>query len=109
MIRDPVLQKPLQPLMVKAGEVVPEIQVEHPAHLPLDPDRERVQRMMWTTPRPEPVGKPEEVRLVDGVQHLHHRPLQDLVLQAATPSGRNRPSGFGMNTLRDGLARYAPL
>ena len=38
--------------------------------------------MMWTTPRPEPVGKPEEVRLVNGVQHLHHRPLQDLVLQA---------------------------
>ena len=82
LIRDPVLQKPLQPLMVKAGEVVPKIQVEHPAHLPLDPDRERVQRMMWATLRPEPVGKPEEVRLVNGVQHLHHRPLQDLVLQA---------------------------
>jgi hypothetical protein len=28
---------------------------------------------------------------------------------AATPSGRSRPSGFGMYTLRDGLARYAPL
>jgi hypothetical protein len=25
--------------------------------------------------------------------------------QAATPSGRCRPSGFGMNTLRDGFAR----
>ena len=28
---------------------------------------------------------------------------------AAIPSGRSRPSGFGMYTLRDGLARYAPL
>src|SRR5512144_862595 len=65
LIRDPVLNKPLQPLMVKAGEVVPEIQVEHPAHPPLDPDRERVQRIVWTAPRPEPVGEAEEVRLID--------------------------------------------
>ena len=27
---------------------------------------------------------------------------------AATPSGRSRPSAFGMNTLRAGIARYAP-
>ena len=80
-IRDPVLNKPLQPLMVKAGEVVPEIQVEHPAHLPLDPDRERVQRIVWTAPGPEPIGEPEEVRLEHGIQHLDHRPLKDLVLQ----------------------------
>ena len=25
-----------------------------------------------------------------------------------TPSGRSRPSGFGMYALRDGFARYAP-
>ena len=37
--------------------------------------------MVLAAPRPEPVGEAEEVRLVDGVQHLHHRPLDDLVLQ----------------------------
>jgi hypothetical protein len=35
----------------------------------------------WLPPRPEAVGETEEVRLVDGVQHLHHRALHDLVLQ----------------------------
>ena len=33
-IRDPMLNEPLQPAMVKAGEVVAEIRVEHPVHLP---------------------------------------------------------------------------
>src|ERR671919_3047995 len=28
---------------------------------------------------------------------------------AATPNGRCRPSAFGIYTLRDGLARYAPV
>ena len=98
--------------MVKAGEVVPEIQVEHPAHLLLDPDHERVQRMVWTSPGPKPVGKPEEVRLEDSVQHLHHRPLQDLVLQRSDterpqppvrlryehPPRRSRPVRAPVNT-----------
>jgi hypothetical protein len=37
--------------------------------------------MVLAAPRPEGVGEAEEVRLVDGVQHLHHRALDDLVLQ----------------------------
>ena len=36
---------------------------------------------MLAAPRPEPIGEAEEVRLVDGVQDFHHRPLDDLVLQ----------------------------
>ena len=43
------------------------------------------------------------------VQHLDHRPLRNLSSNAATPSGRCRPSAFGMYALRDGFARYAPL
>ena len=86
LIRDPVLQKLDQPLMVEAGEVVAEISVEHPVHLLAhDPGSERIQRVMRATPRPEPVGKAEKVRLIDGVQHLHQRPLQDLVLQRSDP------------------------
>ena len=40
---------------------------------------------MRAAPRPEPVREPDEVRLVDRVQHLDHRPLDDLVLQRGDP------------------------
>ena len=60
----------------------PEVRIEHPVHpLSLDPGRERVQRIMLFAPRPKPIGEAHEVRLVDGVQYLHHRPLEDLVLE----------------------------
>ena len=109
LVRDPMLEELHQPRLVKAGEEVADVSVEHEAHLlARDPGRERIQRIMLRAPRPKPVRETEEVLLVHGVQHLDHRPLKDLVLQRATPSGRSRPSAFGMNTLRDGLARYAP-
>src|SRR5207253_10656176 len=64
------------------GKEVADISVEYPVHLSLcDPNHERIQRVMRAAPRPEPVGEAEEVLLVDGVQHLDHRPLDDLVLQ----------------------------
>jgi len=37
--------------------------------------------MMRAAPRPEPVREPEELLLVDRVQHFGRRPLNDLVLQ----------------------------
>ena len=47
-------------------EEVTDIRVEHPVHLPaLDPDRERIQRVMRAASGPKPVGEAEEVRLVD--------------------------------------------
>ena len=39
---------------------------------------------MRSTPGPEPVTEPEEVFLVDRVQHRRRRPLDDLVLQRGT-------------------------
>jgi hypothetical protein len=39
------------------------------------------QRVVRATPGPKPVREAEEIRLVDGVQHLDGRPLDDLVLQ----------------------------
>src|SRR6266481_3952241 len=100
-----MLEEPLHPRMIKPGEEVADISVEYPVHLLLgDPDRERIQRIVRATPGPEPIGETEKVLLVHRVQHLHH-PLEDLVLQGAIPSGRCRPSGFGMYTLREGLAR----
>jgi hypothetical protein len=38
-------------------------------------------------PRPEPVRKAPEVRLIDGVKHLNDGPLDDLVLQRGDGRG----------------------
>ena len=72
---------------------------------PVDPDHECVQRLVLAAPRPEAIGEAEEVRLVDGVQHLHHRALDDLVLQRGDAERRCRPSGLGMYCRLDGFAR----
>src|SRR5438445_566858 len=79
---DPVPEKPRQPRMIQAGEAVADIRVEHPIHVPLEnPGRERIQRIMRAAPMTEPVGEPEEVRLIDGVQDLDDGTLEDLVLK----------------------------
>src|SRR6516164_5384950 len=60
----------------------PAVGVQYPVHPRVaDPDRERVQCIMRTASGPEPVREPEEIFLVDRVQHLDHRTLNDLVLQ----------------------------
>ena len=72
--------------MVKAGEELAEIRVEHPVHaLPFDPGGERIQRVMRAAPRPKPIREADEVLLVDGVQHLDDGTLEDLVLQRSDP------------------------
>jgi len=67
---------------------------------------------MRVPPRPEAVGEPEEVGLVDGAQHLGNRSLDDFVLQGrdterALPaiglrdvnaSNRLRPVASGVDT-----------
>ena len=107
-VPDPVLQEPHQPGMAHAVEERPDVGIQDPVDLPpVDPDHERVQRMVLAAPRPEAIGEAEEVRLVDGVQHFHHRALDDLVLQRGDaerplpavglgdvlPPGRLRPVG----------------
>lgn len=81
-VADPMLQEPHHPIMADAVEERPDVGVEDPVHRPLgDLEGERVQRIVLGTPRTEPVGKAEKIRLVDRVQHLHQRPLDDLVLE----------------------------
>src|SRR5271166_2863156 len=59
-----------------------DVGVQDPVHLaPVDPNRQRVQRIMLASPRPEPVAEPQEVCLPDRVQHFHQCALDDLVLQ----------------------------
>src|SRR5437660_11975143 len=45
-----------------------------------------VERLVLTVPLPEAVGKRLKVRLEDGFQAHHHRPLDNLVLKAGFPS-----------------------
>jgi hypothetical protein len=68
--------------MIQIGEELADIRVEYPVHpLPPDPNRQRVQRLMRAASRPKPIGKAQEIRLVDRVEHLDHSPLDNLVLQ----------------------------
>ena len=91
-IRDPVPEEPLKPASVKLPEEVADIRVQHPAHLVLiDPGRQRVQRVMRLSARPEPVRDPPEIRLEYGVQHFRQRSLNDLVLQRCHPERAHPP------------------
>src|SRR6202023_3718509 len=66
----------------KRIEKAANVQIEHPVHLLRQQSGvERVQRVMLASPRSETVRKTEEIRFVDGVQHLDGRALDDLVFQ----------------------------
>ena len=71
--------------MVHRVEESRDVGVQDEAHFPLlDPDMERVQRIVLATTRPEAVAETEEVFLIDLVQHRCGRPLDQLVFK-----GRN--------------------
>src|SRR5207253_11164836 len=90
-----MLKEPRQPLMVKAGEELAKIRVEHPIHaLSSEPNRERIQRVMRGAPRSKPVRTTKKVRLIYGVQHLDHRPLKELVFQRSDPERPSPPIGL---------------
>jgi hypothetical protein len=70
------------------------------------PTQRDIQRIVLSTTWSEPVAEPEELLLVDALQHGGGRPLDYLVFQ-----GGHREwalSAFGMYVRRDGSARYAP-
>ena len=106
-VADPMLNKPYQPCMADRVEERPNIRVEDPIDPPLpQPVRERVQRIVLSTLRPEPVTEPQEFRLVDRRQDRRHRRLDNLVLQRgnaqrSTPPIRlrNIPSTRGQRSI----------
>jgi hypothetical protein len=75
-----------------------DVGVQYPVHRPvLDACRERVQRIMLPPSRPEPIGEAEEVRFVDGIVRTSTTARWTILSSStAIPSGRCRPSGFGM-------------
>ena len=109
-ICNPVFDEFHKPFVGKPIEEALDIQVEHPVHFSRQQSRvERVQRLMLAAPGSEPVREAEKIRLVDGVQYLHRRTLDDLVFQrrySERSLPARRPSD--LNTLRTGFARYAP-
>src|ERR1700693_3906793 len=98
--------KPYQPCMADRVEERPNSRVEDPIDPPLpQPVRERVQRIVLSTLRPEPVTEAQEFRLVDRRQDRRHR-LDNLVLQRdnaqrSTPPIRlrNIPSTGGQRSI----------
>src|SRR5262245_15431357 len=56
------------------------IRIEHPVHpLPQDADVESIQRIMLASSWPKPVGKPDEVLLVDRLQNRRNRLLESSI------------------------------
>jgi len=73
--------KSYEPFWAQRIEEARDVGVEDPVDFAcLDSIRERIQRIMLATPRPEPVAEPQELRLVDRREDRHHRCLDNLVL-----------------------------
>jgi hypothetical protein len=66
---------------------------------------ESIQRIMLAASRPEPIGKSDEVLLIDRFQDCRDRLLDDLVLQAQNGERPWDPSTLEMYVLLAGRAR----
>ena len=117
-----------QLLPVDAVEVLTDVHLHYPADLaPLHRVRQRIQRVVRRTPRPEPVVESVELRLVDRIEDLlHHRPLDDLVLQRGNtqlshapvrlrylyPPDRSRPvrsTVYAVLQVKQPLGQFVPV
>ena len=66
------------PLLTNFVEKGSDVGVKNEVHLLAgDPDTKRIQRIVLSTPWPEPVTEPEELLLVDAVQHGGGRSLNN--------------------------------
>jgi hypothetical protein len=80
-VADAVLQELDQPGMADRVEERPDIGIENPADAAsLDPNRERIQRVVLAAPRSKPIAEAQELRLVDRRQNHDHRRLDNFVL-----------------------------
>ncbi len=60
-----------------------------------DSHRQRVQRIMLASPRPESVGESQKILFVNLIQDHHHGPLDDFVFQRRDAHRPLPPVGFG--------------
>jgi hypothetical protein len=87
-ITDPLLDKLPQVAPVQVVEKSTDIRIDYPVDVQrptlLTP---LVQRLLGTVALPEARGECREILLEDRLQDHHHRPLDDLVLEAGFPYG----------------------
>jgi site-specific DNA recombinase len=85
-VADPMLQETDQPFLTDRIEEAPDVDLENPVHRGVAYRyRQGIQRIVLTAPGPKAVREPEEVLLVNRVQHLDHRALDDLIFQGGDP------------------------
>jgi hypothetical protein len=97
LIGNPMLEKPQHPIVFHVIEEPADIGIQHPVHLPpLDPDHQRIQRLMLASPRPGPIRETQKVHLINLVENGHHGVLNYLVLQR-----RNAQRSLSTVGLRD--------
>ena len=81
-VGDPVRQHPHQPSVVDGIEKGADVDIEHKVHaLRHQGLVQGSQGRMRASSRPKAVTEPQEVGLVDGIQHFGHRTLDDFVFQ----------------------------
>jgi transposase len=62
------------------------IRIQNPVHRGAgEGRRQRVERIVLAARGPEPIREPEEILLVDRVQHINHRASNNLVLPPGNP------------------------
>ena len=81
-VSNPVPQHPHQPSGVNGIEEGSDVEIEHPVHtLRHQGLFEGRQGRVGAPSRPEAITEAQKIGLVDGVQHLGHRPLDNFVLK----------------------------
>jgi site-specific DNA recombinase len=94
-IGHPVLYELSRPLVAHVIEEATDVRIEHPVHLlPLQSDHERIQRLMRTAARTEPVGEALEVDLINLIEDRHHGLLDDFVFQCRDTQRTLPPIGL---------------
>jgi hypothetical protein len=82
LVADLMFQEADHPFLGNFREERSNIGVQYETHfLAADPDVKCVQRIVLAAPGSKPIREPEEIRLVDLVQHRRHRSLDDLVFE----------------------------
>jgi hypothetical protein len=105
----PTLDEFEQPFMVDGVEKASDVRIERPIHFPFgQADVQGVQSVMRAAPRPESIGKAEEVRLINGVEDWRPRVLDEFVLQSGNAQGSHPAIGLGDVSPLGGLRTIAP-
>src|SRR5438034_4402209 len=65
-----------------------DVRIKHPVDIALlNAHRHRIERIMWAATRSKTIGESAKLFLVDGVQHCHRGPLDDLIFQCRDADG----------------------